>query len=344
MSQITIKEIAMLAGVSIGTVDRVLHNRGNVKPEKRERVLEICRRENYQPNILARAMKMHGRARKVAVIVNNPSRNLFSTEVKAGLDKVLSEWKDYNITFDYYDLNLETEEEQLAHLDAICERMDAYDGLILKPINSAEVCRRLKEMERKIPIIAITTSIDQYQPLCFVGQDHFKEGRMAANMLLKCKPDVREVVILSLRHSILSRAQKTEGFAQYLKSRDNEITLHGAFEYGGRPEDIFSLTREMLRMFPGADALYAHTRHLDMVNRAIEELGKEKDMVVFSFGTRTEMRNHLLKGNITFAIEEIPYDHGYLAGKEMVNYLLCGQKPLQREHHVASYILIEESV
>ena len=47
---VTIKQLAEVCGVSRGTVDRVLNNRGNVKPEKRKRVLDAMRELNYQPN------------------------------------------------------------------------------------------------------------------------------------------------------------------------------------------------------------------------------------------------------------------------------------------------------
>lgn len=46
----TIKEIAALAGVSRGTVDRVLNNRGAVNPITAEKVREIAKALDYKPN------------------------------------------------------------------------------------------------------------------------------------------------------------------------------------------------------------------------------------------------------------------------------------------------------
>ena len=46
----TIKEIAALAGVSRGTVDRVLNNRGSVNPSTAEKVREIAIALDYRPN------------------------------------------------------------------------------------------------------------------------------------------------------------------------------------------------------------------------------------------------------------------------------------------------------
>ncbi len=52
-----LKDIATLSGVSLGTVDRVIHNRGQVAEKTRERVLQVAKELNYTPNIMARALK-----------------------------------------------------------------------------------------------------------------------------------------------------------------------------------------------------------------------------------------------------------------------------------------------
>ena len=56
----TIKMIAERAGVSIGTVDRVLHDRPYVKEEVRRRVLEVMEELDYQPNRVASALATSG--------------------------------------------------------------------------------------------------------------------------------------------------------------------------------------------------------------------------------------------------------------------------------------------
>ncbi len=53
---IRIIDIAKLAEVSPGTVDRVLHNRGKVSPEKRAKVEKVLKEINYEPNMVARVL------------------------------------------------------------------------------------------------------------------------------------------------------------------------------------------------------------------------------------------------------------------------------------------------
>ena len=54
--RVTIRQIAEESGVSRGTVDRVLNNRGKVRPEVEERVRKVAEELGYKPNLLGRAL------------------------------------------------------------------------------------------------------------------------------------------------------------------------------------------------------------------------------------------------------------------------------------------------
>ena len=68
----TVKEIATLAGVSIGTVDRVLHGRGRVSAETKAAIEAIVKERGYTPNPIARRLKS-GRTYRFSVLI--PGRN-----------------------------------------------------------------------------------------------------------------------------------------------------------------------------------------------------------------------------------------------------------------------------
>ena len=55
---ITIKEIAEIANVSVGTVDRVIHNRDGVSKKTRDRVQKILTTQNFKINNIARSLAM----------------------------------------------------------------------------------------------------------------------------------------------------------------------------------------------------------------------------------------------------------------------------------------------
>ena len=66
----TIETIAEKAGVSRGTVDRVLHNRGQVKPETAKKVRAVMEEMDFQPNALGRAFYLSRKKNKIGVLVS----------------------------------------------------------------------------------------------------------------------------------------------------------------------------------------------------------------------------------------------------------------------------------
>ncbi len=72
--QITIKQIAELAGVSRGTVDRVLNDRGNVKGEIQERVTLIAKQLGYRPNKAGKNLAARKNPIKIGVVIFSSSK------------------------------------------------------------------------------------------------------------------------------------------------------------------------------------------------------------------------------------------------------------------------------
>ena len=52
----TLKDVAEASGLTVGTVSRVLNNRGYISPKTREKVYQVMKELNYQPNETARIL------------------------------------------------------------------------------------------------------------------------------------------------------------------------------------------------------------------------------------------------------------------------------------------------
>lgn len=341
MANITIKEIAQRAGVSIGTVDRVIHNRGHVDPDKAERIRMICTQAGYQPNTLARALIMRGKNLRIAVAINSPDYNLFSRRVKEGIDAICQERKDYNIVPDYFFMRESNAQQQLAHLEKI--RQEGYAGLVIKPIQDLEVERTLAEMiQEGIPVVTCTSDMPGLNTVGFVGQDHAKEGRLAANMLCTCFRRPIRAAVMSQKKNVWSRTQKINAFCQYLEQAGSQIT--DIVEVYDEPELMYQQTKELLCRRKNLDALYAHAGDVEPICRAVHDLGLSEHLCVFTFGEKEDTARLLQKKQILFAIEEKPYQHGYYAGKIMIDYLLSRTRPLESHLLIEANVLITEAL
>ena len=95
--KIRIKDIARLANVSTGTVDRVLHNRGEVSAKSREKVEKVLKEINYQPNIYASALASKKRYTFVTLLPESNEGEYWS-DIKKGVDQAAHEFLDLNIS------------------------------------------------------------------------------------------------------------------------------------------------------------------------------------------------------------------------------------------------------
>ena len=85
---LTLREIAELAGTSKSTVSRVLTNHSSVSPETRARVQKVIEERGYQPNFFARGLA-GGPTGLVAVLVPEINSGFYA-EVLRGMDDVAS--------------------------------------------------------------------------------------------------------------------------------------------------------------------------------------------------------------------------------------------------------------
>ncbi len=118
----TIKDIARLARVSHTTVSRALNDRPRVSRKTRERIRAIAKKLNYQPNVVARSLKIR-RTRTLGLVITTII-NPFYPELAQGIENTALEM-GYNIILcsTNYDISLERQ-----HIDVL--RGKGVDGII----------------------------------------------------------------------------------------------------------------------------------------------------------------------------------------------------------------------
>src|SRR5688500_10215353 len=98
---IRIKDIAQLAGVSVGTDDRVLHNRGRVSEEAQKKVLTALEQIDHKPNLIARTLGANKNYR-IAALMPNPDQDPYWATSKSGISQAEAEWLRYGVSVEPY--------------------------------------------------------------------------------------------------------------------------------------------------------------------------------------------------------------------------------------------------
>lgn len=213
---IRIKDIAERAQVSVGTVDRVLHNRGRVSEEVRDKVKRIIKELNYEPNLIARTLGTN-KTYHFAALIPDPDQDFYWLDSKKGIEKAFKEFKGYGINIDFYYFNLNKVNSFLEKANEITEIKP--DGILIAPLFMRESLPFFEQWENsKIPYVLINTQINESSPLCYIGQDSYQSGVLAGKLIQYGVPAPATFVIVHIAEDIANSAhliKKEQGFRDY---------------------------------------------------------------------------------------------------------------------------------
>ncbi len=225
--KIRIKDIAARAGVSVGTVDRVLHGRPNVSPPAREKVEKALEEMNYQPNVYASALA-YNRSYTFYLIMPKHASEAYWEEIEEGANKACLARRDFNIDVKmlYYK---RFEDDTFTQVCQEC--LDANpDGVIIVP-SSLDLTRAFTDQlhERSIPFVMLDSYMPDLKPLSFYGQDSFCSGYFAAKMLMLIAGGSTEIMIMKQMKNgrVASKQQDNRevGFRHYMHDHFPNISI-----------------------------------------------------------------------------------------------------------------------
>ncbi|MCD8350538.1 MAG: LacI family transcriptional regulator [Planctomycetaceae bacterium] len=232
----TIKTIADLAGVSRGTVDRVLNNRPNVKPDKQQKVLDAIRKLNYKPNMAARALAMNNRKVRLGVVF--PSwEGHFDGEISRGIADAQADMKLYGVEVLVRRADGTVPDDFIAALDWMVRQRVA--GMAVCATTGIAVVEKLRDITRAgTPVVTFNSDITDSGRTCFVGQDRVKSGRMAAELLAKLVDGRGPVLVAAGNLEFNGHKDRARGFCE----RWSELGLGDMYEGIIQTYNDFDLT------------------------------------------------------------------------------------------------------
>ena len=246
MERIRIKDIARLADVSVGTVDRVLHGRSGVSEASKQKVKNILKQLDYQPNMYASALASNKKY-TFACLLPQHEASEYWTDVETGIHKAIDTYSDFNI------------EALISHYDpydyhSFAEAANALltpspDGVLLAPTAPQFTCPLTKELTRRaIPYIYIDSNIKEQPALAFFGQDSHRSGFFAARMLMLLAGEgAREIAIFrKINEGIVGSNQQERreiGFREYMQRHHPHCQIRELDLHAKRDTEALSIRR-----------------------------------------------------------------------------------------------------
>ncbi|TGE06535.1 LacI family DNA-binding transcriptional regulator [Hymenobacter fodinae] len=226
---IRIKDIAAKANVSVGTVDRVLHNRGRVSEPVRQRVLQMMQELAYEPNLLARTLGTNS-THRVAVLQPDHTLDPYWQAPWEGIEQAARELKPYGVSLTRYPYDLHQVDSFLEQANRAT--LSEPDGILVAPLFYQESLALFTRWQQQhIPYVLFNTYIEEASPLSYVGQDSYQSGLLAGKLVQFAQPAGATFLIVHIAEDIANSrhiTQKEKGFREYFaqlahNSRPSEL-------------------------------------------------------------------------------------------------------------------------
>lgn len=343
--KIRIKDIAERAGVSVGTVDRVLHDRPNVSKPAREKVEKALKEMNYQPNMYASALA-YNKSYTFSILLPKHESEAYWEEIEEGARKCEDTLRDFHLNIEIRFYERTNEESFLEEGKKIIEA--SPEGVILVP-SSLKTTRKITDQLhlRDIPFILLDSYMPDLKPLSFYGQDSFCSGFFAAKTFMMIAS--KETKILLVRQTkdghVVSKQQDNRevGFRHYMHDHFPgieimvlDMPLNGTrSEYSKIMEKFFTEHTDIHHCITFSSKAHIIGDFLLRTNR--------RNIQIMGYDMVEKNARCLREGSISFLIAQHAYMQGYSCIDTLFRAIVL-KKKVNPVNYMPIELLMKENV
>jgi LacI family transcriptional regulator len=341
--QIRIKDIAARARVSIGTVDRVLHNRGEVAEATRDKILEIIEELNYQPNILASTLASKKAAVFATLLPQPPSEDGYWSKPSKGVLKRIAELKQYGIQTVPFTFNQSDSKSFIFEANRIIDLKP--DGVVLAPFYKKESLLFIEQLkDLHIPFVFIDSEIKDAGQLSYIGQDSYQSGLVSGKLLDMILPDGNILVVHFAKEMDNQNhlIQREKAFYDWFAQRKN--CPHTLFTTDVPDTDDLhwmEKIRENIR-HNNIRGIFVTNSKVFYIGQLIEKFGIE-NMMVIGHDLLKENVHYLKKNLVHFLICQRPEEQGYNAINKLFRSVVQ-KREIEKINYTSIDIITKENV
>jgi LacI family transcriptional regulator len=323
MSKVRIKDIAEIANVSVGTVDRVIHKRGEVSARTRERIERLLEEFNYKPDIAARSLALKREIHLAVMMPKVPDGHSFWEMPRQGIEQAIENLGHTQLFLHHFYFD---QEDPVGFVDMVADfPFGLVEGLLFAPVFKEESQAFLERCaSEQLPVVLFNSFVAASSVKSFVGQDARRSGCVAARLMSYGLPAGGDLAIINMsarKDNYSHIVEREKGFRSFFANLDwyrgrlIGTDLNGAHEgqLGKKLEELFSAH--------DIGGLFVTNSRVHEVAAKLEE-GRHTGIRLVGYDLLHENVRYLKKGLIDFLISQKPEEQAFRGLNSLYNMVL----------------------
>lgn len=322
---VTIQDIAERAGVSRGTVDRALNDRGRINPEVAGRIKMLAEEMGYVHK--PRKRQDPAKRKKKLGVVTQLADAAFMQEINRGIQTAKKELEELGIQVTVKERSSVDENEQLEAIEELIEQ--GIDGLAIMPVDSEKIREKLNWLaqEQNIPVVTFNSDIVGTRRCCFVGMDNRQSGKTAAGLLKMLTRENGKILIITGYFSSFLNNSRVDGFVEELKKIAPKLEIAGVQGSFNDAKEVERIVENAMMNISGINGIFIVSGGQEGIEKAFCKLGIEQRPYVVLYDLIPENEKLLREDTADFLIDQNGFEQGYRPLRILSEMLSSGEMP-----------------
>ncbi|MCF6222462.1 MAG: LacI family DNA-binding transcriptional regulator [Flavobacteriaceae bacterium] len=311
---IKIKDIAKIAQVSTGTIDRVLHNRSDVSEKTREKILKIIDKHGYKTNIIAKTLASKS---QIIFSILIPKYDTFSNYWQKplfGIQKAEEELSNYSIKITKYFFDLsDANSFKRASKRLINSNPNA---VVMAPVFKKEALAFADKLtQKKVPFVLLDSNLDENQgSIGYVGHNSYQSGIVAAKLIYTRINDTGNILLINLLSNSKNQnhlSQRSDGFRSFFKDKNRNGNIVELDIYDLGEMEIFSNFTNIFKDISNIQAIFVTNSKVHIIAKYLLNYQSDQNIILVGFDLIEQNISYLKNETIDYLISQNPIEQGY---------------------------------
>ena len=262
-----------------------------------------------------------------AVVLGIPE-NIFYQEVLKGVNKAQEELREFRVKVQIQFVDTIDGPKQAKLIHRLVA--EGVNGIVLMPVDSDDVRIAIEAGARKgVKFVTLVSDINESKRLCFVGQDHYRSGRVAGGLMDLLLQREQKIACFIGSNQLLAHRARLEGFRdRFLENRDQGDIVE-VLENHDSSSFSESLTRSLLERHPELGGIFVAGAGVPGIGEGLAAKAQSGRIRMVSYDL-VQSGSLCRDGVIDFVIDQDPFQEGYEALSVLNRSMMFGEVP--QEH------------